>query len=499
MSSPKFLFIGLDAASKDLVLQWSHEGLLPNLRALQEAGSWGETENAPAVYTGSLWPSVWTGTTPGRHGCYYNEQLKPGTYEVADFLGADIKREPFWAGLSRKGCRIALFDVPKTAVSPSLNGIHIVDWGTHDSDVPACSFPPQLIDEVHARFGASPFRRCDWVMDEPAPERTLLSHLQRRIETKVAIAEDLLRQEPWDLYMVAFGESHCVGHQCWHVHDRTHPKHDPLLLMEMGDPVQEIYTALDRAVGRVLEHAGPETTVMVFCSHGMSAHYDATHLLDAILRRLEGRPAPASRRFLDSARQLWKKLPVKFTERFGTLARSVNRMPDSNDRRHRPCFAVPTNANSAGIRLNLIGREANGQLRPGKDADEFVEALIADLNELVETSSGRKLVKEVIRSREAFPGEYSELLPDLFVRWNRDTPIHGARSAKIGTIIQEDTSTRRTGDHRPGGLLFMRGPGIERGGRLPAARDEDLAPTIAAVLGVDLEDVDGRALLHMQP
>jgi len=498
MSSPKVLFIGLDAASKDLVLEWCEEGLLPNLRALQTAGSWGETANAPAVYTGSLWPSVWTGTTPGRHGCYYNEQIKPGTYEVEDNLGDRVKKEPFWNSLSRKGLRVGLFDVPKTPVSRELNGVHIVDWGTHDSDVPACSYPAELIEEMHAKHGASPFRRCDWVMDGPEPERTLLSHLRHRIDAKVAITHDLLGREAWDLFMVAFGESHCVGHQCWHIHDRTHPKHDAAMLRELGDPVRDIYVALDRAVGQVLEKAGPETTVMLLCSHGMSAHYDATYLLDEILRRLEGRPAPAQRMLLDRARRLWKRLPLTFTEQFATMARAVSRMPDSSDRRDRPCFVVPTNANSAGIRLNLAGREANGQLQPGEHADAFVARLMADLNDLVEPTSGLRLVREVIHSREVFPGEHAELLPDLFVRWNRDTPIRGARSAKIGTILQEDNSTRRTGDHRPGGLLFLRGPGIERGGRLPAVRDEDLAPTMASILGVELADVDGRALLELK-
>ena len=76
---PKVMFIGLDAASRDLVLDWCNEGVLPHLQSLRKTSAWGMTHNAPAVYTGSLWPSVWTGTTPGRHGCYYNEQIDPGT------------------------------------------------------------------------------------------------------------------------------------------------------------------------------------------------------------------------------------------------------------------------------------------------------------------------------------------------------------------------------------------------------------------------------------
>ena len=162
-----------------------------------------------------------------------------------------------------------------------------------------------------------------------------------------------------------------------------------------------------------------------------------------------------------------------------------------HDRRERACFAVPTNANSGGIRLNLVGREPNGKLHPGKETDDFVARLIDDLGELTEPASGRVLVNEVLRSREVFPGENVDLLPDLFVRWNRETLISGVSSPKIGTIIEEDTSTRRTGDHRSGGLYFVHGPGLAAGVRLPTARDEDIAPTVAALVGVELAETDG--------
>jgi len=494
--APKVMFIALDAASKDLVQAWSGQGLLPNLATLQTSGAWGFTENAPAIYTGSLWPSVWTGTTPGRHGCYYNEQIQPGTYKIADFYGNDVKQEPFWNVLSKANRRIGLFDVPKTPLSTGLNGIHIVDWGTHDSDFETCSWPANVIGELSDKYGSSPFRRCDWVMEGRDPERTLRDHLLQRITSKVAMAEDLLGREPWDLFMIGFGESHCVGHQCWHLHDTAHPRYDPALRAELGDPVQDVYVALDRAVGRVLEYVGPETTVLLQCSHGMAAHYDATHLVDEVLRRLEGRPAPPSRAVVDGARKLWKKLPLAVTERAASLATAVRRMPDTGDRSVRACFAVPTNSNSAGVRLNLRGREPNGCIEPGEDAEAFIAQLTGDLQDLIDPVDGRPLVKEVIRSRDAFPGENSHLLPDLFIRWNRDTPIAGVSSPKIGTIVEPDVSTRRTGDHRPGGMFILKGPGIPHGVQWPAAQDEDIAPTLAGCLGVELPNVDGRSILE---
>jgi predicted AlkP superfamily phosphohydrolase/phosphomutase len=494
-AAPKVLFLALDAASKDLVREWSDEGVLPTFRSLFTNAASANTLNAPGLYTGSVWPSVWTGVNPGRHGCYYYEQLKPGTYDTEVFLPHHVKREPFWNTVGRAGRRIALLDVPKAPLCEDLNGIQVVDWGTHDSDLEACSWPPPLIDEIHARYGRSNFRRCDWVMRGPTTERDLRDRLLKRIEARLAIAEDLLSREPWDLFMACFGDSHCVGHQCWHVHDRSHPRHDAALAAELGDPLRDVYAALDRALGRLLEHAGPDTTVIVLLSHGMAAHYDATYLLDDVLRRLEGRSGSPARVVLDGAKRVWRTLPLAFTERFRIMAQAIDSLPNAADRGTRRCFAVPTNANAAGIRLNVAGREPSGLLQAGAECEAFCDTLIADLHELVEPASGRKLVREVLRSRELFAGEYTDHLPDLIVRWNREQPIAGAASRKIGRIVREDTSTLRTGDHQPEGLCFMRGPGIAPGPMREAAHVEDFAPTVAQLLGVNLPGVDGRPLL----
>jgi predicted AlkP superfamily phosphohydrolase/phosphomutase len=494
--APKVMFIALDSAARNLVLRWCEQGLLPNIQSLIKSSAWGMTRNSRGVYTGSLWPSVWTGTTPGEHGCYYNEQIVPGTYETAEFLGRDIKGEPFWNELSEAGYRVCVFDVPKTPLSENLNGVHIVDWGTHDSDVPACSWPASLIQDIKEKFGASPFRRCDWVMEGRKPEQTLQKHLLKRIKTKLAIAQDLLQQEPWDLFMVGFGDSHCVGHQNWHVHDPTHPDHDPELLRKMGDPVREIYIALDDAVGQLLEHTDDQTTVVLHCSHGMSTHYDATHLLDPVLRRLEGRPAPRMRTLLDGAQKLWKRLPLKVTGLATGLARTIHRLPDASDRANRPCFVVPTNANAAGIRLNLVGREPQGKIRPGHDADAFIAGLVNDLEALFDPNDGRKLVKGIIRSSESFPGQSVDLLPDLFILWNRDKPVAGVSSPKTGTLRSSEFAHGRSGDHRSGGLLIMRCKNIKAGATLPPINDEDIAPTLAACLGVQLNHVSGHSIFQ---
>ncbi len=493
-SAPRVLWLSLDAADPGIVRQMSEAGRLPTFASLFETAAWSPTANPPGLYTGSVWPSLFTGVSPGRHGTYYCEQLRTGSYDIVPFSARDIKHEPFWVALGRQGRRMALFDVPKAPLTEGLNGLQITDWGTHDAEEPTASWPPALVDEVARRHGRSPFVRCDYVMRGPDPEKTLREQLLARIQTKTEIALDLAGREAWDLFAVGFGDSHCVGHQCWHLHDAAHPQHDAALVARVGDPLCDVYEGLDRALGHLLGLAGPDTTAVVLLSHGMNAHYDATFLLDEVLRRIEGVRAPLRRRALDVARDAWRRLPPPFTERFRRVAQAVDRHPDAPERARRSFFAVPTNSNCAGIRINRAGREPQGRVRPGPELEALCARLVEELHQVVDAHTGRPVVKEVLRSDALFPGEHRDDLPDLLVRWNRESLIRAVESPRIGRVAGEDRGTRRTGDHRPEGLLLARGPGIAPGPLPRPVRAEDVAPTLASLLGVTLADVDGCAV-----
>jgi predicted AlkP superfamily phosphohydrolase/phosphomutase len=162
-------------------------------------------------------------------------------------------------------------------------------------------------------------------------------------------------------------------------------------------------------------------------------------------------------------------------------------------RASRRYFVVPTNDNCAGIRVNLAGREPRGIVQPGDEYERVCDALAADLSAVVNAETGQPLIREVLRSREHFPGEHAGALPDLLVRWNRESPVRVVRSPKIGTIEREYTGIR-SGDHRNPGLFFARGPGIAAGRRAEPVAVEDFAPTLAALAGVELSGIDGRAI-----
>ncbi|MDG2304725.1 MAG: alkaline phosphatase family protein [Candidatus Binatia bacterium] len=493
-SLARVIFIGLDAADSSLLQSWTESGAMPSLAAMSRNSLHGATVNPTGIYTGSVWPSFHTGFQPGRHGRYFYRQLEPGTYRSAHFPANRLPMAPFWSHLDRHARKVAVIDLPKAPLVQLESGIQLTDWGLHDPDGPPCSSPATLLPQLTARFGGDPVGLCDLAMRSKEGVAGLRDKLIVRIQRKTDMILHLLARGSWDLFATAYGDSHCAGHQFWSLHDPLHPHHDANFLETIGgNPLRDVYAAIDEGLGRILSAAGPEATVIVLASHGMGAHYDGTFMLDEILRRREGITTDAGAGKLRKLQALWQKLPALLRSRLMSTSDRIYDALAGRGRSTRKCFLVPTNDNCAGIRVNLIGREPNGIIQPGAEFHTFCDSLESDLTEIINVETGRPLVREVVRTAEDFPGEYQGGLPDLLIRWDRGAPVRKVASEKIGTLEREYGGVR-TGDHRNPGKFFAHGPGIAACELAGSVAVTDFAPTIAALLDVELPDVDGKPI-----
>jgi len=491
----KIMFIGLDSADPDLIREWSAEGALPNLKRLLDTGAWGPVLGT-LFGTGAYWPSVFSGVNPARHGRYSSRQIVRGTYDTYRFTNSDIKRAPFWIALSRAGRRVAIIDVPHAPPSNDVNGMEICYWAMHDPVSPVVrTWPATLAAKIQVRFGSDPVNPCDAQNRRPEEFRELRERLLRRIVMKADLSSHYLAKGGWDLFMTVFGDSHCAGHQFWHIHEPSHPLHYPAMAASLGDPIKDIYVAIDDAVGRLVEQAGHNATVIVCAGPGMGPeYYSGNFLLDEILVRLEGRRATGGQKLFKAVKQTWRMLPTVLRRRIGPrLGDPVMERLLAPGRDKRKFYAVPHNSQTGGIRINLVGREPDGLVRAGEEYRRVCDQLTRDLLEVRSPETGAPIVKEVLHTADLYEGEYLEDLPDLHVVWNRAGPIFSATSSKVGTVA----GTRmgyRTGDHTPDGMFLARGPKVTAGCAPEPVSAMDYAPTVAALLGVDLAGVDGRPI-----
>jgi predicted AlkP superfamily phosphohydrolase/phosphomutase len=493
------LLLGLDAAEPELLRRWAGDGKLPALRAVMDAGVSGPLLGVDGFYIGSTWPSFYTGLNPAGHGFHRIDQLASGTYDFFRPLETPtgLGGVPFWRLASDAGKRVAVLDVPLTRLEPDLNGIQIVEWGGHDSVFGLQTSPPTLAGEVLAQAGAYPLPSdCDAERTTADDFERFVSGLELAVAKKAALTLDLLDREVWDLAVQVFSEAHCVGHQCWHLHDPTHPAHDRQMQDAVSDPLERVYRALDAGVGAILERA-EATHVLVFSSHGMRGFHGADFLLPEILYRLgaTGRPAPP-RFHARVARRVRRRL-----DGLGSHPRDLSSWAEVGTSR---CFPIPNGSPVSAIRLNMVDREPRGVLRAGPEAERFCEQLARDLEAIVDERTGSPLVVAVEGTDSMYAGARRDWLPDLLVKWNDavvGTLAHAdgagstvrARSEKIG-IVEGQNWFQRTGDHQPNGLYAFTGPGMQARVSREPVRLVDLHPTICRLLNVPTPSVDGDVI-----
>ena len=523
----RVLFLEMDAGDKHLIKKWAGEGILPTFRSLLKRGLVGDTMAPEGFFVGGIWPSLYTGVTPARHGIHSLLQLNPGTYDFVHCpTGDHVKREPFWSTLSRSNKRVAILDIPLSGLSAELNGIQSVEWGAHDANYGFCAQPAEFEADLKARFGLHP-----WSHSCNAVERTQEGFINFRdalvqgVRKKAELTKHYLSQGSWDFFGQVFTESHCVGHQCWHLHDPSYPGHVSEIAAVVGDPIRDVYQAIDEAIGEILELVDDNTAVIVLAGHRMSHKFGAQFLLPEILDRLgvaklrgEQSGQTALDRIDDVLTWGWQRTPRVVKRPLMGLRNKLRHAIDESgparslpptvgklDNANSKCFLMDNGFPVSGLRLNLEGREPRGLISPGVEQARFCAQLTEDLLALEDADSGVPMVVNVKKTADLYQGEYLDHLPDLLVAWNEKRALGNAicgnpagslvrvRSDKIG-VVEGTNRYGRTGDHRPEGIFMALGRGVNAGSLGRTVSIMDFAPTFCELLDVPLGDVDGRPI-----
>ncbi|MDE0803976.1 MAG: alkaline phosphatase family protein, partial [Acidimicrobiales bacterium] len=378
MADLKLLYLGLDACDTPTVEGWMSEGRLPAFAAAYERGHVVPTKAPYGTFVGSTWPTFATGLRPEhhRHWNWIEVERDHTDHYASPRIQGGI---PFWRRLDDAGLRVALADIPHSLAPAGFNGMFVSEWGCHDRLEGTQWTPRGLLRDLGVDphpVGCTPapphsqrFAPCDnhhrtGLVRTAEETAALVDDLLVGIERKERLISRMLDDEPDALFAV-FSESHCVGHQLWHVHDPTHERHDPAVLAaQPDDPLLTVYQALDAAIGRLVDRVGPDVPVALHLSHGMRAHHDGTHLLDALLWRMEDVDRGATPGRLS---QTIGRLPGGLSGRALTLAYNwAGRKPESSapadpeSRSRRRFYQVHNNTVVGGIRVNLSGRETNG-------------------------------------------------------------------------------------------------------------------------------------------
>jgi len=517
--SPRVMVIGLDSADADLIERWCDEGHLPVLRSLRAQGAWGRLGTTADVLHVSAWPSFYTGTTPDKHGLYHAYVMRPGS-QAPERPRPDESPEPFfWKLLSDAGKRSIVIDAFMNCPLEEFEGTQVLEYGTWTWFTEPTTRPRELQGEMLARFGRYPAEDHSRVLGPPECAG-FRDRLVRGAQKKAEVVRWLMQREPWDFFLVVFGESHPAGHYFWHLHDASYPAHPAGGAGRLGSALRDVYAAIDAAIGQIVASLDGDTTLLVLSVDGMGPNYSGSHLLEEALKQLglyttAGERASSGRATsLAAGAGRRKGLAKRLRDLVPSSVRlAVSRHLLSHDLKQRLAMRWMTadvvwaetraflinNANEGYIRVNLKGREPQGIVAPGPEYEQLCESLVAAARELVNPGTGRPAARTVWRTDAIYQGPCRDRLPDVIVSWDPaarlTTEIFGETCGLLKASAPWEIVPHYTGNHEPAAFLIARGPGVPAGAVLDNAHVLDLAPTVLSYFGVDqTSSMDGKIL-----
>ena len=232
------MLVVLDGCDRDVATALAAAGTMPHLaRLLEDAASVPTVAPRAGLFVSGIWPTMFTARRPEHHGYTCWVGIEPSTYADRGTSPREAEGAPFWEHLTHAGLRSALIDVPHSWPSPDHDGVMVCEWSGHDRHFGLRSWPPGRggspggparpppSERAGAQSGTS-VRTMRLAARRPHRHRTadelttMRDLLVRGIETKTAASLEYLGEDDWDLFVSVVGETHCSGHQFWHLHDQ---------------------------------------------------------------------------------------------------------------------------------------------------------------------------------------------------------------------------------------------------------------------------------------
>lgn len=491
-SAEKFLLIGWDGATFDIIEPLVKQGRLPNVASLMENGVWGRLESTIPFLTPVAWTSISTGVNPGKHGIYDVMAYTTERQEMRFVNSTMRKVKPVWSILSEQGKKVGVINVPLTYPPEKVNGFIIPGMFTPDG-LSNFIYPPELQTEIENRFGK--YLIDHRPLDDPSAYLKLITDL---ISFREKVTLYLIDRYDLDFLFVTFVASDRVQHFFWKYLNPSHPKHD-----EFSDSIALVYEKMDETLGRLLEKTGKDTTVMMVSDHGAGPLKRAFFLNHWLEKKgylfLKKDPAEAFKQ---------KKLPQFKSSIIKSIKKVIPRVLWNN---LKPKGVSSTQRNF-NLFFTLIDWEktvlfsegvggaifVNSKTVKPDQYEETVDRLIQELCDVTDPDNGEKVIKTVHRRNEIYKGEYVRNAPDLTVICRKGYHIVSPSDFFYFKRDYEDVlflSHRWSGKHEQDGIFLLKGPAVTKKAKIKECNTTDIAPMILYLMNMAVpEYMDGRVL-----
>ena len=260
---------------------------MPNLQRLINGGIMGNLSTLRPTYSPLIWTSIATGKLPDKHGIIGFTEIDEATHEVRAATSLSRKAKAVWNILSQKGLKTHVINWFAGHPAEPINGVcvsemlartearsgkkapvlgaGIVHPAALSSKIAELIVRPQDIDSQTIGLFVPDFKKVDQTNDHRL--ENIACQLAECLTIHMAITW-AMEHEPWDFAAVYYGQ---IDHFC-HGFMRYHPPRMPWVNEReqelYRDVVNSAYRMQDLLLGRLLQLAGDEATVIICSDHG---------------------------------------------------------------------------------------------------------------------------------------------------------------------------------------------------------------------------------------
>jgi len=478
---PKTLLVGLDGATFTVLDPLMERGVMPAVSSLVTEGVRASLRSVVPPLTPPAWTSLMTGKRPGGHGVFDFFQKETPDSEYFQFASSqDVRSATIWSLASDHGKRVVSLNFPLMFPPPAVNGYVVpggwMPWrqlrlgchpaGLFDRLKTLPSFDPRemALDmklEAKAIDGCDADEYADWVELHTRRE-------QRWFEiVRFLLAED----DDVDLVAVMFDGPDKLQHLCWRFVDPAlQPPEPSAWEADILARCERYFASLDAIIGKLVELAGPDATVVLASDHGFGPSSDVFYVNTWLEQ--EGYLVWAE----DGGAEVRDAAEIGF----GQMTRHVFQLD------WRRTVAYAATPSSQGI--HLVRRPQEGAPLSSDAHERLTSELVEGLRRIRHPATGEPLVSDVQTRRHAFAGPYEELAPDLTLEL-----ADGAAVSILRSDVLVRTRGEPSGNHRPEGIFVAHGPSIKRGDAIGELSIVDVAPFLLYSLDVPVPlDMSGR-------
>lgn len=290
MDKRKILLIGWDAADWKIINPLMDAGLMPSLEGLVNGGTIGNLATLEPPFSPMLWTSIATGMYPDKHGVISFTEPLPDGNGIRPVSAFSRKVKAIWNILMQNGYKVNVVNWWPSHPAEPVNGVMVSNLYGKITGPPAKwpmlknSVYPEALTELFTWLRVHPVELTaahllPFIPDaakidqEKNYQLNVLANNIAESATIQATVTWIMENAGWDFIAVYFD---AIDHIC-HGFMNYHPpqlKSIPDNQFHLyKDVVQGIYRYHDMLLGRLLEIADEDTTIILVSDHGFHSDH----------------------------------------------------------------------------------------------------------------------------------------------------------------------------------------------------------------------------------